>query len=49
MSMRRYLLVRAAWQAGVLSGFISLAYVVALVVPKTHFADDPPMAAFSET
>jgi hypothetical protein len=49
VSMRRYLLVRAAWQAGVLSGFISLAYVVALVVPKTHFADDPPMAAFSET
>jgi ABC-type dipeptide/oligopeptide/nickel transport system permease component len=44
--MRRYLLVRAAWQAGVLFGFISLAYVVAFVVPKTHFGHDPGYGAF---
>ena len=44
--MRRYLLVRAAWQASLLFGFISLAYVVAFVVPKTHFADDPGYGGF---
>jgi ABC-type sugar transport system permease subunit len=44
--MRRYLLVRAAWQAGVLFGFISLAYVVAFVVPKTQFGHDPGYGGF---
>ena len=46
MSMRRYLLVRAAWQAAVLFGFISLAYVVAFVAPKTHFGQDPGYGGF---
>ena len=44
--MRRYLLVRAAWQVGVLFAFISLAYVVAFVVPKTHFGHDPGYGGF---
>jgi len=44
--MRRYLLVRAAWQAVVLFGFVSLAYVVAFVVPKTHFGHDPGYGGF---
>ena len=44
--MRRYLLVRAAWQAGVLVGFVSLAYVVAFVVPKAHFPHDPGYGGF---
>jgi ABC-type dipeptide/oligopeptide/nickel transport system permease component len=46
MSMRRYLLVRAAWQAGVLFGFVSLAYVVAFVVPETHLGHDPGYGGF---
>jgi ABC-type dipeptide/oligopeptide/nickel transport system permease component len=44
--MRRYLLVRAGWQAGVLFGFISLAYVVAFVVPKAPFGHDPGYGGF---
>ena len=44
--MRRYLLVRAAWQAAMLFVFISLGYVVAFVVPKTHFPDDPGYGGF---
>src|SRR6201989_3281868 len=44
--MRRYLLVRAAWQAVVLFGVVSLAYVVAFVVPKTHFGHDPGYGGF---
>jgi peptide/nickel transport system permease protein len=46
MSMRRYLLVRAAWQLAVLFGFISLAYVVAFVVPKAPFGHDPGYGGF---
>jgi hypothetical protein len=44
--MRRYLLLRAAWQAGVLFGFISLAYVIAFVVPKAPFGHDPGYGGF---
>jgi hypothetical protein len=34
MSLRRYVLVRTAWQIAVLFAFVSLAYVVAWVVPS---------------
>jgi hypothetical protein len=46
MSMRRYVLVRAAWQVGVLFTFVSLAYVVAWVVPKGQLAHDPGYGGF---
>jgi hypothetical protein len=46
MSMRRYVLVRAAWQVGVLFTFVSLAYLVAFAVPKTHLGRDPGYGAF---
>jgi hypothetical protein len=46
MSMRRYLLVRAGWQVAALFGFISLTYLVAFVVPKTHFGHDPGYGGF---
>lgn len=46
MSMRRYVLVRTAWQVGVLFTFVSLAYLVAWVVPKGHLAHDPGYGGF---
>lgn len=44
--MRRYLLVRTAWQVAVLFLFVSLAYVVAFVAPKTHLGHDPGYGGF---
>ena len=44
--MRRYLLVRTAWQVAVLFVFVSLAYVVAFVVPKSHLGHDPGYGGF---
>ena len=46
MSTRRYLLVRAAWQVGMLFVFISLAYVVAWVVPDKTLGHDPGYGGF---
>lgn len=46
MSMRRYLLVRAAWQVGLLFVFVSLAYVVAWVVPDKTLGHDPGYGGF---
>ena len=46
MSTRRYLLVRAAWQVGMLFVFVSLAYVVAWVVPDKALGDDPGYGGF---
>jgi len=45
MSMRRYLLVRAAWQAGVLFAFVSFAYVAAWV-PAGARGHDPGYGGF---
>jgi peptide/nickel transport system permease protein len=46
MSMRRYVAVRAAWQAGVLFVFVSLAYVVAWAVPDETVGHDPGYGGF---
>jgi ABC-type dipeptide/oligopeptide/nickel transport system permease component len=46
MSIRRYLLVRAAWQVGMLFVFVSLAYVVAWVVPDKALGRDPGYGGF---
>lgn len=46
MSMRRYVLVRGAWQVGMLFVFVSLAYVVAWVVPDKTLGHDPGYAGF---
>jgi len=46
MSTRRYLLVRTAWQVGMLFVFISLAYVVAWVVPDETLGHDPGYGGF---
>lgn len=45
MSTRRYLLVRAAWQAGVLFAFVSFAYVAAWV-PAGARGHDPGYGGF---
>jgi hypothetical protein len=49
MTLRRYALVRTAWQVGVLFVFVSLAYVVAWVVPKEPLGHDPATEVFSGT
>jgi hypothetical protein len=46
MSLRRYVLVRTAWQVGVLFVFVSLAYVVAWVVPSKPLGHDPGYGGF---
>jgi hypothetical protein len=46
MSMRRYVLVRAAWQIGLLFVFVTLAYVVAWVVPDKTLGHDPGYGGF---
>jgi peptide/nickel transport system permease protein len=46
MTLRRYALVRTAWQVGVLFVFVSLAYVVAWVVPKEPLGHDPGYGGF---
>ena len=46
MTLRRYALVRTAWQVGVLFVFFSLAYVVAWVVPKEPLGHDPGYGGF---
>jgi peptide/nickel transport system permease protein len=46
MSLRRYVLVRTAWQVGVLCVFVSLAYVVAWVVPKEPLGHNPGYGGF---
>jgi hypothetical protein len=46
MTLRRYALVRTAWQVGVLFVFFSLAYVVAWVVPKESLGHDPGYGGF---
>jgi ABC-type dipeptide/oligopeptide/nickel transport system permease component len=46
MTLRRYVLVRTAWQVGVLFVFVSLAYVVAWVVPKEALGHDPGYGGF---
>jgi peptide/nickel transport system permease protein len=45
MSLRRHVAVRAAWQAGVLFVFVSLAYVVAWAMPKA-LGHDPGYGGF---
>ena len=46
MTLRCYALVRTAWQVGVLFVFVSLAYVVAWVVPKEPLGHDPGYGDF---
>src|SRR4051794_32831616 len=46
VSMRRYVLVRAAWQLGILFVFVSLAYVAAWVLPKETIGHDPGYGGF---
>lgn len=46
MSMRRYVLVRGAWQVGMVFVFVSLAYVVAWVVLDKTLGHDPGYGGF---
>jgi hypothetical protein len=46
VSTRRYVLVRAVWQVGMLFVFISLSYVVAWVVPDKPLGHDPGYGGF---
>jgi peptide/nickel transport system permease protein len=46
VSMRRYVLVRAAWQLALLFVFVSLAYVAAWVLPKETLGHNPGYGGF---
>jgi peptide/nickel transport system permease protein len=46
MSLRRYVLIRAAWQVGMLFVFVSAAYVVAWVVADEPLGHDPGYGGF---